>query len=123
MRPLKVANYNKELESNEEYKNLMTAAMQKCIDRYAEEKLLEAVRNGDAGSIPALVESAEPIIMLVIRQLGVSQDIQELFDEGRKALTDLAQHEINATGREKFFRFGAWHVRQAILKYLEQKKL
>ena len=91
MRKLKIATYNSEIENNEEYKKLMGSAMLKCIDRYKEEQLLDDVRKGDAAAIQKLVESCEPVIMHVIKQLGNFDDIQKSFNEGKKALTQLAQ--------------------------------
>jgi DNA-directed RNA polymerase specialized sigma subunit len=82
---------------------------------YSEEDaaLLLKLQQGDESVVEKLVENCEPMIHKVAVEFansGLSES--DLYDVGRQALVRLAKSEIGNTGREHFFRFGAWCVRQ-----------
>ncbi|HEY5392285.1 MAG TPA: hypothetical protein VIJ57_09240 [Hanamia sp.] len=96
-------------------------------DELLQVSLLDEIRSGNRDAIPKLVDSWEHVIISVIeserrRQVeNKSVSIEKMFNAGRAALTKVAERELGSTGREIFFRFGAWCVRQAIIKELDQQ--
>jgi hypothetical protein len=96
-------------------------------DALLQVSLLDEIRGGNKDAIPKLVDSWEHIIISVIesevqRHIGnKSVSVEKMFNVGRAALTKLAERELNSTSREIFYRFGAWYVRQAIIKELDQQ--
>lgn len=77
---------------------------------------LEEVRNGSKESISKLVEDSEIFILIAISdELAKGEfTLQQLFDVGKKAVTTLAEQELNSIRRERFYRFLSWEVKQAI---------
>jgi phosphopantetheinyl transferase len=116
----------------EQETDLMIAVYQKQadskkIDELLQASLLDEIRRGNRDAIPKLVDSWEHIIITVIESERRTQidnrsvSIEKMFNAGRVALTKVAEMELGSTGREIFFRFGAWCVRQAIIKELDQQ--
>jgi hypothetical protein len=94
----------------------------KKINGSLELKLLDEIRMGKRDAIPKLVDSWEYVIINVIEKQidNRSLSIEKMFNIGRDTLTELAERELGSTKREMFFRFGAWCVRQVILKESER---
>lgn len=122
MRKLKIS--NKKL--SDQNKKLLSEAELKRISPESQDKLLNEVRGGSVGAIVPLIDSCESmIIMLAVQtqlQYGTAPEILlHLIDTGRQSLTKLANQELNSKHQERFFRFGAWVVRQRMLKEVSTK--
>ena len=102
-----------------ELQALLKVASEKHHENDGEFNLLEEVRKGNKDSIAKLVEGSEIFILIAIADELANGDftLQQLFDEGKKAVTTLAEHELNSTRRERFYRFLSWEVKQAIAQF------
>jgi hypothetical protein len=99
-------------------------ADRKRVDASLELSLLDDIRKGNGDAIVRLVDSWEQVILSIIenelkKQIDSSSlSIEKMFNAGRSALIGLAEKELGSTSREIFSRFGAWSVRQTIIKEL-----
>jgi hypothetical protein len=86
--------------------------------------LWNEIRQGNKDAISQLVDSWEYIIVSVIeRQIGSSyisgissSSIEKIFNVAKENLTVLAEKELSSTNKERFFRFGVWYIKQAMLR-------
>ncbi|MEO5650484.1 MAG: hypothetical protein ABIR03_11260, partial [Ginsengibacter sp.] len=117
MRQLKFA---KEISTERinEFEKLISIARTKQPSNAEQRALLEKVRSGESELIEKLVDSWEVNILSIAKQIPTEIPIEELIAIGKKELNNLAEHEINSEIRERFFRFGAWCVRQGMLKLI-----
>ena len=99
-----------------ELQALIKVASEKHHDNDGEFYLLKEVRSGNKDSIAKLVEDSEISILIAIADELANGEftLQQLFDTGKKAVTALAEQELNSTRRERFYRFLSWEVKQAI---------
>ena len=120
MRQLKIA---KEISSerNMEIEKLIEIARAKQPSNAEQRELLDKIRRGESELIGKLVDSWEVLIISVAKQIPTEIPIEELIAVGRKELTKLANQEVNSTARESFFRFGAWCVKQGMLRKVFEK--
>jgi hypothetical protein len=82
--------------------------------------LLNEIRNGNPELIDKLVESSEVVILEVIGQNKPDyENLEQMIDAAKSALRKLAENEMNSSARERFFRFRAWHVKQAVLSIIK----
>ncbi|HEY9361699.1 MAG TPA: hypothetical protein VIQ00_00455 [Chitinophagaceae bacterium] len=65
-----------------------------------------------------MVDSWEVNILSIAKQIPTEIPIEELIVVGRNALTKLPEQELNSGARERFFRLGAWCVKQVMLKLI-----
>lgn len=105
------------IEDSLEFKRLFESASNKSLSKEEQGQILRSIRNGELNSIPKLVESLEETILLIIIQLDIDYiNVEEQLNEGKKAVFQLAENEINSISSEKFYDFCAWTVKQAILE-------
>lgn len=96
--------------------------MKNEIPNTEEQQLHLRLREGDESVIDRLIELSEPIIISIAKQYGESGLTQkELIEAGKQALIECAKTELGNTGREKWFRFSAWYVRQGMLRAIDEK--
>lgn len=102
--------------ASEELQALIKVASEKHHLNDGLTSLLEEVRNGSKESIPKLVDDSEIFILIAISDELARREftLQQLFDAGKKAVTTLAEQELNSTRRERFYRFLPLAVKQAI---------
>lgn len=94
--------------------SLKKKALKKQLSFEAQEALWEEIRKGNKDTIIKLVESSEAMIYSILGQCPSDKfTVEELFTVGKNRLISFASGEPNAEMRERYFRFGAWHVRQA----------
>lgn len=107
-------------DKHEEWKKRMAEALSKQFPAGEEAALLEKIRNGDRALIDKLVDSQEAVILSVINPFLYegSPDMEEMLETGKIALRKLAEGEVGSAGKDRFSRFGAWVVRQAVGKHL-----
>ena len=122
MRKLKISNR----QLSHQTKKLLSEAELKRIPPERQDKLLNEVRGGSVRAIAPLIDSCEPMIIMLAVQIqlryGTAPEILlQLLDIGRQSLTKLANQELNSTHRERFLRFGAWVVKQRMLKEFSTK--
>lgn len=118
---MKKLKFTKQLSINRdnEFENLIAVAKTKQLSNIEETELLNKIRSGNREPIERLVDSWETVILSVAKQIQTEIPVEELIAAGKKELTKLAVQEINSQVRESFFRFGAWCVRQAMLKKIK----
>jgi hypothetical protein len=119
MRHLKISSVVDSVGSdfeNTELQALIKVASEKHHLNDGVTNFLEEVRNGNSDSIAKLVEDSEIFILIAIGDELAKGDftLQQLFDAGKKAVTSLAEQELNSTRRERFYRFLSFEVKQAI---------
>ena len=96
---------------------LKEASQNNAVSIEEQEKLLASIRKGNKQAIAKLVESSESMIYSVMGQYPTDKfTVGELFEVGKATLIRLASLELNSELREKYFRFGAWYLRQAFIK-------
>ena len=102
--------------NHSEFQALMKISSKKHHQNDGVNNYLEEVRNGNKDSITKLVEDSEIFILIAISdELAKGEfTLQQLFDVGKKVVTTLAEQELNATRRERFYRFLSLEVKQAI---------
>lgn len=114
MRQIKIANAR--ILTNE-VRNLLATAEAKRLPEEKEQQLLIEIRKGNKEAIEALVQSWETVIIkLALQYTDTNSHLNRFVEVGRQALIKLAEQEIGSTSRERFFRFGAWCVKQAIFE-------
>lgn len=103
-------------DKHEGWKKRMAEAQGKQLSAGEEAALLKKIRNGDRALIDKLVDSQETVILSVIKPFLYkgSSDIEEMLETGKIAWRKLAEGEVGSAGKERFFRFGVWVVRQAV---------
>ncbi len=119
MRKLKLKiKENFSTERKKEFDRLVAISKTKHLTQEEEEKLLEEIRSGSDEPIERLVDSWEVNILSIAKQIPTEIPIEELIVVGRNELIKLAKQEVNSPIRERYFRFGAWCVRQGMLKLI-----
>lgn len=104
------------IPENQEFKTLLATAKEKMLRPEQEKQLLNNIRKGDKEAVVKLVESTEWVVLSVIQSLNLEKPtLKEMFNAGKAALMKLAEQEVNSNVRERYFRFGAWVVKQSIL--------
>ncbi|MDQ2720671.1 MAG: hypothetical protein M3Z26_13060 [Bacteroidota bacterium] len=106
---------------NQEFEKLIAIAKTKQLSNIEETKLLNEIRSGNEEPIERLVDSWEGNILSIAEQISTEIPIEELISVGRNELIKLAKQEVNSGTSERFLRFGAWCVRQAILTKVYEK--
>lgn len=101
---------------DKEFEKLIAIAKEKELSNEKRDQLLQEIRNGNREPITELVDSLEMMVISIAKQIPTEIPTEELIAVGKNELTKLAGQEINSEARERFFRFGAWCVRQALLK-------
>lgn len=115
MRPIKIK--KKPLtKRGKTFKKLIAIAQTKALSYEESQHLLDEIRSGNREAIEILINSHEIYILTVAQQIYTEMEIGEMVALGRETLLKLAENELGSTSRERFFRFGAWHVRQALLR-------
>ncbi|HET7116708.1 MAG TPA: hypothetical protein VFI29_09465 [Hanamia sp.] len=115
MRPIKI---KKEVltERDKAFVKLIAIAKAKALSDEELKKLLDEIRSGNEEAIEKLADSYETIILKVAQQIQTEMEIDEIIELGKKSLMKLAENELGSTSRERFFRFSAWYIKQAILR-------
>ncbi len=109
-------------DHEKEFENLNAIGKTKLLSGEEQTRLLNEIRSGNRKPIERLVNSWETIILSIAKPLGTEKvTFKEMLEAGKKELLKLAEHEINSKTSERFFRFGAWCVRQAILKKIKSE--
>lgn len=95
---------------------MIAIAKEKELSNENRDQLLQEIRNGNREKISKLVDCLETMVLSIAKQIPTKISIEELIAVGKNELTKLAEQEINSEARERFFRFAAWCVRQALLR-------
>lgn len=120
MRQLKFANKISN-ERNKEIEKLISIAKAKQPSNAEQRELLDKIRSEESELIEKLVDSWEVHILVIAKQIPTEIPIEELIAVGKKELTKLAKQEVHSEARERFVRFGAWCVRQVMLRKVGEK--
>ena len=116
MLPLNVKKEQSFFKGNPKFEQLMQIAGDKQLSDQEELFLLNEIRNGNRELIDKLVESSEVVILEVIGQNQPDyENLEQMIEVAKSTLRKLAENEINSSVRERFFRFRAWHIQQAVL--------
>lgn len=121
MRPIKITEKSS-TERDKAFAKLIAIAKTKELSDEESQKLLDEIRSGNAELIEKLVNSFEMIILKVARQIQTDMGIEEMIETGKESLIGLAKTEVNNSGRERFFRFAAFHIRSAIFDLCKNPK-
>jgi len=117
MRHLNAKRNPSSYKDDPKFEDLMRIAIEDRLGLEEETDLLNAIRNGKSDLIDRLVASSEIIILKVIRQYAPeSENLHKMIEIGKTALYKLAENEINNSGRERFLRFRALYIKQAVLE-------
>ena len=108
-----------QFKRNEEFDKLIESAKSTKLSNEEEMGLLNEIRSGNREPIETLVNSMEALILIVAKQIPTEQPVEELVSVGKKELRKLAEQEVNSKINERFFRFGAWCVKQAMLQKVQ----
>ena len=94
----------------------MVIAKVKQLTKEEQTQLLNEIQNGNRDAIIKLVDSWDGIILSIAKQLAPTMKIEEILIIGRNELFKLAEMEVNSKIDERFFKLGAWCVKQRILR-------
>ena len=105
-----------EKDWDEEFECLIAIAKTKQLAKEEQIQLLNEIRNGTKDGIIQLVDSWDVVILSIAKQLASStMKVEEMLTIGRKELFKLAEMEVNSEIDERFFKLGAWCVKQSIM--------
>ena len=104
-----------EKDRDEKLEDLMVTAKAKQLTKEEQTQLLNEIRNGNKEGIVKLVDSWDVTVLSIAKQLSPTM-IEEMLIIGRKELFKLAEMEVNSEIGERFFKLGAWCVKQAIIR-------
>jgi hypothetical protein len=102
-------------ERAKELDKLIKIEEQNSLPKEKEEALFNRIRNGDETAIEPFIACHDLFILRIAKQVGTAIPIEDVLEIGRKELYKLALQELNATCRERYYRFFAWCVRQRLL--------
>jgi hypothetical protein len=111
-----------ERDRDKEFESLIATAKTKQLTKEEQTQLLNEIRNGNKEGIIKLVDSWEIIVLSIAKWMPSTIAIEEMMIIGRKELFKLAEMEVNSEIEERFFKFGAWCVKQAIMLYSTPQK-
>lgn len=106
-------------QRDKEFEKLIEIAREKQPSNADREELLDKIRKGESKLIEKLVDSSEVLILIIAQQIPTEMPVEELVAVGRKELTKLANQEVNSTARESYSRFGAWCVKQGMVRVVK----
>lgn len=109
---------NKEKNTNsQELDRLMKDARRFDLSIADEEALVFKIRNGNELAIEDLVKASSSLIYEFIGEHPSNiHSMMQQFTFVQDKLRKLAFNELNSTKRESYFRFQAFHIRQALLE-------
>ncbi len=111
-------------ERTNELDRLIKIEEKNSLPKEEEETLFHRIRNGDETAIKPFIACHDLFILRIAKQVGTIIPIEDVLEIGRTELYKLALQELNATGRERYYRFFAWCVRQRLLgEEMERQKL
>lgn len=117
---LNVKQEQSSFKENPKFELLMQIAGDKQLSDQEELYLLNEIRNGNRELIDKLVESSEVVILEVIGQNQPDhENLEQVIEAAKSVLRKMAENEINSSTRERFFRFRAWYVKQAVLSTIK----
>ena len=109
-------------EREKEIERLIKIEEQNSLPKEEEEMLFNRIRNGDETAIKPFIACHDLFILRIANQVGTTIPIEDVLEIGRKELYKLALQELNATCRERYYRFFAWCVRQRLLGEEKERK-
>ena len=86
------------------------------LPKEAENELFERIRNGDETAVETFIACHDRYILKIAKQVGILIPIEDVLRIGRTKLHKLAMQELNSSSRERYYRFFAWCLRQALLR-------
>jgi len=107
-------------KENKELTDLIAEVENKRVSPDEQFALMEKIKRGYVDAIYKLVDSMEGDILSIIEEYLIIDllSVGEMLTIGRQALARLAIHELGCSGKESFFRFSEWAIRQAIMERL-----
>ena len=123
MRHLKIASTFNPYDGNKQFKKLLAQANQKYVGEAQEAILFEKIRKGNREAILKLVDSSEITILSIIKTFPKNSHLLlEMINVAKDALIRFAEKEMNNSGREIFFSYKAWWIRQSILQFINNNR-
>ena len=124
MKNIKLPTTTEKSATQLELERRIAASLQDEQNYDSQTNLLAEVRKGNQAAIAEVLKASHSLVYKVMQSMPESRySVEERFNCAMKALEKLADDELNSTAREKFSRFDAYVVKQALLTLENQERV